>query len=153
VPAAAVSPRYSPNRRGKTASTSLRQSIRHTRSGRGVPDVAADADPYSGVVVMHINGKQLEPIGGTSAATPLWASLIARLNQGLNARCGFINPTLYTKCEHGVLNDITTGNNGAYAAGPGWDACTGLGTPQGQNLLKALSTAPTVASRKVAAHV
>ena len=102
---------------------------------------------------MHINGKQLEPIGGTSAATPLWASLIARLNQGLNARCGFINPTLYTKCEHGVLNDITTGNNGAYAAGPGWDACTGLGTPQGQNLLKALSTAPTVASRKVAAHV
>jgi len=120
--------------------------------GRGVPDVAADADPYSGVVVMHINGKQLEPIGGTSAATPLWASLIARLNQGLNARCGFINPTLYTKCEHGVLNDITTGNNGAYAAGPGWDACTGLGTPQGQNLLKALSTAPSVASRKVAAH-
>jgi kumamolisin len=100
--------------------------------GRGVPDVAADADPYSGVVVMHINGKQLEPIGGASAATPLWASLIARLNQGLNARCGFINPTLYTKCEHGVLNDITTGNNGAYAAGPGWDACTGLGTPQGQ---------------------
>jgi kumamolisin len=121
--------------------------------GRGVPDVAADADPYSGVVVMHINGKQLEPIGGASAATPLWASLIARLNQGLNARCGFINPTLYTKCEHGVLKDITTGNNGAYAAGPGWDACTGLGTPQGQNLLKALSTAPTVASRKVAAHV
>jgi hypothetical protein len=59
----------------------------------------------------------------------------------------------YTKCEHGVLNDITTGNNGAYAAGPGWDACTGLGTPQGQNLLKALSTAPTVASRKMAAHV
>jgi hypothetical protein len=64
-----------------------------------------------------------------------------------------LSVTLYTKCEHGVLNDITTGNNGAYAAGPGWDACTGLGTPQGQNLLKALSTAPTVASRKVAAHV
>ncbi len=120
--------------------------------GRGVPDVAADADPYSGVVVMHIDGKHLEPIGGTSAATPLWASLIARLNQGLNARCGFINPTLYAKCAHGVLNDITSGNNGAYSAGPGWDACTGLGTPQGQNLLKALSTTPTVASRKVSAH-
>jgi kumamolisin len=120
--------------------------------GRGVPDVAADADPYSGVVVMHINGKRLEPIGGTSAATPLWASLIARLNQGLNARCGCINPTLYTQCASGVLNDIVTGNNGAYSAGPGWDACTGLGTPQGQNLLTALSTAPTSASRKVAAH-
>ena len=120
--------------------------------GRGVPDVAADADPYSGVVVMHINGKQLEPIGGTSAATPLWASLIARLNQGLNARCGFINPTLYTQCATGVLNDIVTGNNGAYSAGPGWDACTGLGTPQGHNLLSALSTAPATASRKVAAH-
>ena len=101
---------------------------------------------------MHINGKRLEPIGGTSAATPLWASLIARLNQGLNARCGFINPTLYTQCASGVLNDIVTGNNGAYSAGPGWDACTGLGTPQGQNLLTALSTAPTSASRNVAAH-
>jgi kumamolisin len=120
--------------------------------GRGVPDVAADADPYSGVVVMHIDGKHLEPIGGTSAATPLWASLIARLNQGLNARCGFINPTLYAKCAHGVLNDITSGNNGAYAAGPGWDACTGLGTPQGQNLMRALSTASSSVSRKVAAH-
>jgi kumamolisin len=108
--------------------------------GRGVPDVAADADPDSGVVVMRIDGEQLEPIGGTSASAPLWASLIARLNQGLNARCGFINPTLYTRCATGVLNDIVAGNNGAYAAGPGWDACTGLGTPQGQNLLSALTT-------------
>ena len=123
--------------------------------GRGVPDVAADADPYSGVVVIRIGGKYLEPIGGTSAATPLWASLIARLNEGLSTRCGFINPTLYGKCATGVLNDIVTGNNGAYAAGPGWDACTGLGTPQGQKLLHALSSAPATASasasRKVAA--
>jgi kumamolisin len=108
--------------------------------GRGVPDVAADADPVSGVVVMHIDGKHLEPIGGTSAATPLWASLIARLNEGLNARCGFINPVLYTKLAQGVLNDITSGNNGAYAADVGWDACTGLGTPNGAKLLSALST-------------
>jgi kumamolisin len=115
--------------------------------GRGVPDVAADADPYSGVVVMHINGKQLEPIGGTSAAAPLWASLIVRLNQGLNARCGFINPVLYAKCASGVLNDITSGNNGAYSAKAGWDACTGLGTPNGVKLLNALS-APAVAAAK-----
>jgi kumamolisin len=107
--------------------------------GRGVPDVAADADPETGVVVMHIDGKHLEPIGGTSAATPLWASLIARLNEGLNARCGFINPVLYAKCAAGVLNDITSGNNGAYEATRGWDPCTGLGTPDGEELLTALS--------------
>jgi kumamolisin len=120
--------------------------------GRGVPDVAADADPVTGVVVMHIDGKHLEPIGGTSAATPLWASLIARLNEGLNARCGFINPVLYTKLAHGVLNDITSGNNGAYAATVGWDACTGLGTPNGAKLLSALSTSAVAAARKSAKH-
>ena len=111
--------------------------------GRGVPDVAADADPVTGVVVMHIDGKHLEPIGGTSASTPLWASLIARLNQGLNARCGFLNPVLYAKAASGVLNDITSGNNGDYSAGPGWDACTGLGSPNGVSLLNALTSPPS----------
>jgi kumamolisin len=106
--------------------------------GRGVPDVAALADPVTGVVIMHVDGTKLEPIGGTSASAPLWASLIATLNQAINARCGFFNPFLYTKASTGVLNDITSGNNGAYAAGPGWDACTGLGTPNGQRLLHAL---------------
>jgi kumamolisin len=108
--------------------------------GRGVPDVAAVADPITGVVVMHVNGTKLEPIGGTSASAPLWASLIAILNQGLNARCGFINPILYAKAAKGVLNDIASGNNGAYSAGPGWDACTGLGTPNGQRLLHILAS-------------
>jgi kumamolisin len=107
--------------------------------GRGVPDVAAVADPLTGVVIMHVNGTKLEPIGGTSASAPLWASLIAILNQGLNARCGFMNPILYDKAAKGVLNDITSGNNGAYSAGPGWDACTGLGTPNGQLLLHVLT--------------
>jgi len=109
------------------------------RIGRGVPDVAAVADPDTGVIVMHVDGQQLEQIGGTSAAAPLWASLVARLNQGLGANCGFLNPLLYTKCASGVLRDITAGNNGAYAAVPGWDACTGLGSPDGQRLLHALS--------------
>ena len=113
--------------------------------GRGVPDVAAVADPVTGVVVMDIDGKHLEQIGGTSASTPLWASLIARLNQGLNARCGFLNPLLYGRFSTGVLRDITVGNNGAYSAGPGWDACTGLGSPNGDQLLNALSGAPTQA--------
>jgi kumamolisin len=107
--------------------------------GRGVPDVAAVADPVTGVVVMHIDGKHLEPIGGTSASTPLWASLVARMNQGLNSRCGFLNPILYGKFSKGVLHDITVGNNGAYAAGPGWDACTGFGSPDGDLLFAGLS--------------
>jgi len=113
------------------------------RIGRGVPDVAAVADPETGVVVMHVDGTQLEVIGGTSAAAPLWAALIARLNQGLGARCGYLNPVLYAKCASGVLRDITIGNNGAYSAAPGWDPCTGLGTPDGQRLLHALSSAAT----------
>jgi kumamolisin len=109
------------------------------RIGRGVPDVCAVADPVTGVVIMHVDGKNLEPIGGTSAAAPLWAALVARLNQGLDARCGFLNEILYTKFPTGVLRDITSGNNGMYSAGPGWDACTGLGSPDGQKLLNALS--------------
>jgi kumamolisin len=111
--------------------------------GRGVPDVAAVADPETGVVIMHIDGKHLEQIGGTSAAAPLWASLIARLNQGLSARCGFLNPLLYGKFSSGVLHDIKVGNNGAYAAHTGWDACTGLGSPDGIQLFNALSGAGT----------
>jgi kumamolisin len=111
--------------------------------GRGVPDVAAVADPETGVVIMHIDGKHLEQIGGTSAAAPLWASLIARLNQGLSARCGFLNPLLYGKFSSGVLHDIKVGNNGAYAAHAGWDACTGLGSPDGIQLFNALSGAGT----------
>jgi kumamolisin len=108
--------------------------------GRGVPDVAAVADPVTGVVVMRIDGKHLEPIGGTSAAAPLWASLVARLNQGLKARCGFLNPILYSNAFRGAFRDVTVGNNGAYSATVGWDACTGLGSPIGQQLLNALSS-------------
>jgi kumamolisin len=115
--------------------------------GRGVPDVAAVADPETGVVVIHIDGKQIESIGGTSASAPLWAALVARLNQGLGANCGFLNPVLYTKCATGVLRDITVGNNGAYSAEPGWDACTGLGTPDGQRLLHALSGSAGMSAR------
>ena len=107
--------------------------------GRGVPDVAAVADPLTGVVVMRIDGQHLEPIGGTSAAAPLWASLVARFNRALNARCGFLNPILYENAARSAFRDITIGNNGAYAAGPGWDPCTGLGSPIGQQLLRSLS--------------
>ncbi len=107
--------------------------------GRGVPDVAAVADPATGVVIIHVDGQNLEAIGGTSASAPLWASLIARINEGLKARVGFLNPLLYTKLGNGVLRDITSGNNGAYTAAKGWDACTGFGSPRGNSLLTALS--------------
>jgi kumamolisin len=113
--------------------------------GRGVPDVAAVADPVTGVLVIKVDGNHLEPIGGTSAAAPLWAALIARINEGLKTNCGFLNPLLYDRFSKDVLHDITVGNNGAYKATVGWDACTGLGSPNGVKLFQALSGAGTQA--------
>jgi kumamolisin len=108
-------------------------------AGRGVPDVAGNADPSTGFRTL-VDG-QAQETGGTSAVAPLWAALIARINQGLNARAGFFNPLLYaTIGPAGVLKDITQGNNGDYEAGPGWDACTGWGSPDGAKLLEALKT-------------
>jgi kumamolisin len=107
-------------------------------NGRGVPDVAAVADPLTGVIVMHVSGRKLVPMGGTSAAAPVWAGLVARINEALRARCGFINPVLYRLRAHNILRDISVGSNGAFIANPGWDACTGLGAPGGRQLLAAL---------------
>lgn len=104
---------------------------------RGVPDVAADADPATGYEV-HIGGTDTV-VGGTSAVAPLWAALIARINASSGKTAGFINAKLYA--QPGAFNDITSGNNGDYAAGPGWDACTGLGTPVGTKVAAALGSA------------
>ena len=71
-------------------------------------------------------------IGGTSAVAPLWAALIARVNQLSGKPAGFLNPQLYQNPK--ALRDITSGNNGDFAAAPGWDACTGLGSPDGAAL-------------------
>ncbi len=115
--------------------------------GRGVPDVAGNADPYSGYQVV-VDGKP-QPIGGTSAVAPLWAGLIARLAQASGIRFGLLQPLLYAGITPGVdvagFHDIVEGTNGAYKAGPGWDACTGLGSPNGTALLARLSpsTNPT----------
>jgi kumamolisin len=110
--------------------------------GRGVPDVAGDADPSTGYQVL-VDG-QSQVIGGTSAVAPLWAALIARLNQKLGRSVGFLNPTLYSINQSG-FRDITTGDNdsiggGNYSARSGWDACTGLGCPDGAALLNALQS-------------
>jgi kumamolisin len=104
--------------------------------GRGVPDVAGDADPESGYNVV-VDGQQTV-IGGTSAVSPLWAGLLALINQLLGANVGYINPLLYTGKVEPAFHDITSGSNGNYSAGPGWDACTGLGSPDGAALLTAL---------------
>jgi kumamolisin len=108
--------------------------------GRGVPDVSSLADPETPFVVVGPDGKAAG-VGGTSAAAPLWASLVARLNQALGTRVGYLNPLLYTRCADGVLRDITQGNNGVYPAEVGWDACTGLGSPDATRLLGALQGA------------
>ena len=74
----------------------------------------------------------------SSAVAPLWAGLLARINQALGKNVGFVNPLLYSTSAEGAFHDITSGNNGHYSAGLGWDACTGLGSPDGAALLSAL---------------
>ncbi len=112
--------------------------------GRGVPDVAADAAPETGYQVL-VDG-HAGAIGGTSAVAPLWAALLARLNQWFGQPTGFINPLLYSKLPVDILNDITQGSNGQYHAGPGWDPCTGLGSPNGAGLAALEPAEPPAAS-------
>jgi kumamolisin len=107
--------------------------------GRGVPDVAADADPATGYS-MFVDGTS-EVLGGTSAVAPLWAALIARLNQSLGKPVGFVNAELYTSPTTAAFHEITSGGNGGYTAGPGWNACCGLGSPDGAALRTALAGA------------
>jgi kumamolisin len=120
-------------------------SINDGHIGRGVPDVAANASPNSGYKGLIKNGKSFFG-GGTSASSPLWAGLIAVINAALGENVGFVNPAIYAIGSSG-FRDIVPGagpvdnsNSGVagYPAGPGWDACTGWGSPNGQALLKAL---------------
>jgi kumamolisin len=110
--------------------------------GRGVPDVAGNADPVTGYQIY--SGGQAQVVGGTSAVAPLWSALIARLAQATGKRFGLLQPLLYAGVSPGAdvpgFRDITSGNNGAYAAGPGWDACSGLGSPDGTALLTRLQS-------------
>jgi len=105
-----------------------------TLTGRGVPDVAADASPSTGYRVLVAG--QSAVVGGTSAVAPLFAGLIARINAGRAKPVGFIQPKLYSRPD--AFHDITQGNNGTFAAAQGWDACTGLGSPDGQKIAAAL---------------
>jgi len=126
-------------------------SVNTGNTGRGVPDVAAMAGTRYKISVAGVR----QEIGGDSATGPLWAALIAIINEAIGVRIGFLNPILYS---YGVGNsdafhDIQSGSNQyqyqasttsgivtvpGYEAGPGWDACTGYGSPDGQKLLSAV---------------
>jgi len=115
--------------------------------GRGVPDVCGNADPATGYR-LRVKGVE-EIIGGTSAAAPLWAGLIARFGQALGGPVGFLHPLLYkTTFSASCFRDVNEGNNdsrgrgGLYQAASGWDACTGLGSPIGTELCKVLGATP-----------
>jgi kumamolisin len=114
--------------------------------GRGVPDVAGDADPVTGYQV-RVDGQNMV-IGGTSAVAPLWAGLIALINQQNGTSAGFIQPQIYAAKAASAFNDIVSGNNGAFSAGPGWDACTGLGSPIGAKLIALLGSSTASAKKK-----
>jgi kumamolisin len=119
--------------------------------GRCVPDVSANAARQTGYFVVFDGAPKIA--GGTSAATPLWAGLIARINAALNSgrTVGYLTPLLYQPFQAGtvgafVCNDITKGDNitvaeGGYSAGPGYDAVTGWGSPNGMKLLQYLIAA------------
>ena len=106
--------------------------------GRGVPDLAADADGQTGYIII-INGQQ-HVFGGTSAVAPLIAALVALINQSIGNPSGFITGWIYTALSSspGAFHDIISGTNGAFSARPGWDACTGWGRPDGIQFLNAL---------------
>jgi kumamolisin len=114
-------------------------SIDSGKPGRGVPDIAMSATNYF-TRVDRAEGAS----GGTSAVAPLMSALVALLNQAKQKNVGFLNPFLYANVAKGVTQDVTTGTNAikstvnGYNAGPGWDACTGLGTPDGTAILNNL---------------
>jgi kumamolisin len=103
---------------------------------RGVPDVAADASSVQGYRVVF-NGQDVV-IGGTSAATPFTAALLALISQQLGYRLGFLNSVLYGFAGSEAFRPITAGNNQLYYAAPYWNPCTGLGSLVGERLLNLL---------------
>jgi len=120
-------------------------------SNRNIPDVALTAD---NVYVAYGGNGSSEEVGGTSCAAPLWAGFTALVNQQAAANgetsVGFINPAIYTLAAGAnyasCFNDVTTGNNTSssspslFYATAGYDLCTGLGTPNGMNLINALAS-------------
>lgn len=108
---------------------------------RGVPDVAAVADPETGWNIICNGASQV--FGGTSAVAPFMAAMAVVLSQALGRNVGFLPGVMYSLTSG--FRDITSGNNGTYIARVGYDDCTGLGAPQADKLLAALQgSAPPV---------
>jgi subtilase family serine protease len=120
---------------------------------RGVPDVAANADSSTAMALDFADGG-LYPAQGTSAATPLWAGVIALADQQAGQHLGFVNPAIYAiaggPAYHQAFHDVVTGDNSVlwptgvfagYTAGPGWDPVTGWGSPNAQYLVPLLAHA------------
>jgi PKD repeat protein len=103
---------------------------------RGVPDICGDADPNTGYECYSAALGGWFVVGGTSAVSPLWAALTARINQQLGTATSTnqMQRTLYTT-NPSCCRDVVTGNNGAFTASTGWDRCTGFGSPNGQAVL------------------
>ncbi|HLX54712.1 MAG TPA: hypothetical protein VKR58_12255, partial [Aquella sp.] len=106
---------------------SYQNGISAIKTKRGVPDIAANASPYTGYQI-YMEG-QFSSVGGTSCVAPLMAGLLARVNEAHGKSVGFINPQLY---HNKPCVDITVGNNNGYQAGIGYDFCTGLGRIRGE---------------------
>jgi hypothetical protein len=110
---------------------------------RAIPDIAGNADGASGYVLFQ-NGASIGAVGGTSATAPLYAGLVALINAGFGEPLGYLNPNLYAMPASYVYRDIEDGISNArggapgYKSGPGWDACTGLGSVNGAALENAL---------------
>ncbi len=124
-------------------------------TARGVPDVSADANGHTGMALVISNGSggyTISDSGGTSAATPFWAGVIALADQYAGHDLGFVNPALYriasTAFYRTAFHDVTAGSNTVkfppqvftgYQAARGWDPVTGLGSPDGQVLVPLLA--------------
>jgi kumamolisin len=127
----------------------------NSAGGRGVPDVAGDADPSTGYVI-RVDGKNMV-IGGTSAVAPLWAGLLAVANAQNGKSAGFIQPAIYAAKGKAAFNDITSGTNYSgtpvgFKAGPGWDACTGLGSPVGTKLITVVNPGGSASAKRKGKH-
>jgi kumamolisin len=128
-----------------------------TNPNRCVPDVSIVWDAHfqgsnfgpNALVVLNGND---DAVGGTSLSVQIWGGIVALLSQGRKntgqSPIGLLGPVIYPLHGTSALNDITSGNNGAYSAGPGYDLCTGLGSPNIGNLVLALvPTVPSIVSQ------
>ncbi len=143
------------------ARPSYQNRVRGIGSTRGVPDVAADANPDPGsgipVVTSDAAGYTISEHGGTSASAPIWAGIIALADQYAKHHLGFVNPAIYRIARspqyHQAFHDITNGRPNTakfphgtitgYRARPGWDPVTGWGSPNANVLV------PLLASRAI----